>query len=79
MTTQYEYFEGGNPPISAGMFRTRPSGRGRERRRATDRIAWWPAGYPVTPVNMSLIIQEHERTGQVVTRAQCAALLREDE
>jgi len=74
----YEYFEGGNPPTVAGMFRVRESGRGREHR-AGDRIAWWPAGYPVTPVNMSIIVQEYERTGQVVDRVRARELLSEDE
>jgi hypothetical protein len=74
MSAQYEYLEGGNPQIAAGMFRKKAGGRWARR----VRIAWWPAGYPVTPVNMGLIIQEHERTGDVVTRARCIELLTED-
>jgi hypothetical protein len=73
----YEYFEGGNPPMSAGMFRVRNSNRGRERS-SEDRIAWWPAGFQVTQPNMGLIVQEHERTGNVLTREQCIELLKED-
>jgi len=76
--TAYEYFEGGNPPTLAGMFRTRESARGREHR-GGDRIAWWPAGFAVTQVNMSIIIQEFERTGRVVTRQRAIELLSEDE
>ena len=77
--SEYEYFEGGNPPSVAGMFRVRKSGRGQERRSFNDRIAWWPVGYPVTPVNMGLIVQEYERTGQVVSRTRAIELLKEDD
>lgn len=66
------YFEGGNPPTAAGLFDSSESGRGRE---IGDRLAWWPAGYPVNPVNMEIILREYHRTGQVVTRVRARELL----
>lgn len=75
--TNYEYFEGGNPPTAAGIFIVRKSGRGREHR-GGDRIAWWPAACAINQVNMGIVIQEYERTGQVVSRQRVMELLSEE-
>lgn len=69
------YREGGNPPINAGLFKKRESGRGQE---VGERIAWWPAGYSPTTVNMQIIINEYMMSGQVVSRERCRELLHED-
>lgn len=69
------YREGGNPPISAGLF-DEAEGKTKRRRK---RMAWWPAGYSPTTVNMEIIINEYMMSGQVVSRERCRELLREDD
>ena len=58
------YLEGGNPPVAAGLFNVKKNRRGQEE--IINRIAWWPAGYKVTPNTMRIVVQEYRLTGRPV-------------
>src|SRR5262249_22128103 len=66
------YLEGGNPPVAAGLFNVNKTVRGQQ---ITNRIAWWPDGYKVTPNNMQLVVQEYRRTGLPVFRQRVIQLI----
>lgn len=65
------YLEGGNPPVSPGLFEDHHGKR-------PLRIAWWPVGYSPTTINMAVIIEEYRRTGKMVTRQRAIELLSEE-
>jgi hypothetical protein len=68
----FMYLEGGNPPVAAGLFNVNKTVRGQQ---ITNRIAWWPDGYKVTPNNMQLVVQEYRRTGLPVFRQRVIQLI----